>query len=129
MTSCGDPDFPRVLLITRNHPPLRGGMERLNARMFEALHSRNPTSALLGPPGAGRFVPEGACSGELADGSLMATILSSMTRGMGMARRTRPRVVLAEGEYRVIARNEGKMFERGFNVVTGVDGEIDVLAR
>lgn len=95
MTSCGDPDFPRVLLITRNHPPLRGGMERLNARMFEALHSRNPTSALLGPPGAGRFVPEGACSGELADGSLMATILSSMTRGMGMARRTRPRVVLA----------------------------------
>ena len=40
-----------------------------------------------------------------------------------------PRVVLAEGEYRVIARNEGKTFERGFNVVTGVDGEIEVLAR
>lgn len=40
-----------------------------------------------------------------------------------------PRVVLAEGEYRVIARNEGKMFERGFNVTTGVDGEIEVLAR
>ena len=40
-----------------------------------------------------------------------------------------PRVVLAEGDYRVIARNEGKMFERDFNVVTGVDGEIEVLAR
>ncbi len=37
-----------------------------------------------------------------------------------------PRVVLAEGEYRVIAKNEGKTFERGFNVVTGVDGEIEV---
>src|SRR4029079_352553 len=34
-----------------------------------------------------------------------------------------PRVVLAEGEYRVIAKNEGKTYERSFNVVTGVDGE------
>jgi hypothetical protein len=40
-----------------------------------------------------------------------------------------PRVVLAEGEYRAIARNEGKVFERGFKVITGVDGEIEVLAR
>ena len=40
-----------------------------------------------------------------------------------------PRVILAEGEYRVIAKNEGKVFERGFEVVNGVDGEIEVLAR
>ena len=40
-----------------------------------------------------------------------------------------PRVVLAEGEYRAIARNDGKMFEREFKVITGVDGEIEVLAR
>lgn len=40
-----------------------------------------------------------------------------------------PRVVLAEGDYRVIARNEGKTFEREFNVTTGVDGEIELLAR
>lgn len=40
-----------------------------------------------------------------------------------------PRVVLSEGEYRAIAKNEGKVFERGFNVVNGVDGEIEVLAR
>jgi hypothetical protein len=39
-----------------------------------------------------------------------------------------PRVILAEGEYRVIAKNEGKVFERGFNVVNGVDGEIEVVA-
>ena len=37
-----------------------------------------------------------------------------------------PRVVLAEGEYRAIARNEGKLFEREFKVVTGVDGDIEV---
>ncbi len=39
-----------------------------------------------------------------------------------------PRVVLAEGEYRAIARNEGKVFEREFKVVTGVDGDVEVLA-
>ena len=40
-----------------------------------------------------------------------------------------PRVILAEGDYRVIARNEGKVFERDFKVITGVDGEVEVLAR
>ncbi len=40
-----------------------------------------------------------------------------------------PRVVLAEGDYRAIARNGGRTFERDFTVVTGVDGEVEVLAR
>jgi hypothetical protein len=40
-----------------------------------------------------------------------------------------PRVVLAEGEYRAIARNEGKVFEHEFKVVAGVDGDVEVLAR
>jgi hypothetical protein len=40
-----------------------------------------------------------------------------------------PRVILSEGEYRAIAKNEGKVFERPFNVVNGVDGEIEVVAR
>jgi hypothetical protein len=40
-----------------------------------------------------------------------------------------PRVVLAEGEYKAIARNEGKSFERDFKVINGVDGEIEVIAR
>ncbi|HVV39790.1 MAG TPA: hypothetical protein VHC94_01855 [Nitrobacter sp.] len=39
-----------------------------------------------------------------------------------------PRVVLSEGEYRAIAKNEGKVYERAFNVVTGVDGEVEVVA-
>jgi hypothetical protein len=40
-----------------------------------------------------------------------------------------PKVVLSEGEYRAIAKNEGKVFERAFNVVNGVDGEVEVVAR
>jgi hypothetical protein len=40
-----------------------------------------------------------------------------------------PRVVLAEGEYHLVARNEGRTFQRDFKVITGVDGEVEVLAR
>jgi len=40
-----------------------------------------------------------------------------------------PKVVLSEGDYRAIAKNEGKVFERSFSVVNGVDGEVEVLAR
>ncbi len=39
-----------------------------------------------------------------------------------------PRIVLAEGDYHVIARNEGKTYQRDFKVITGVDGEVEVLA-
>jgi hypothetical protein len=40
-----------------------------------------------------------------------------------------PRVILAEGEYKVIARNDDKVYQQDLRVITGVDGEIEVLAR
>lgn len=40
-----------------------------------------------------------------------------------------PSIVLAEGEYRAIARNEGRAYEQGFNVVNGVDGEVEVSVK
>jgi hypothetical protein len=40
-----------------------------------------------------------------------------------------PRLVLAEGDYHLIARNEGKTYQRDFKVVNGVDGEVELLAR
>jgi hypothetical protein len=40
-----------------------------------------------------------------------------------------PRVILAEGEYRAVARNENRTYEREFRVIAGVDGEIEVLSR
>jgi len=40
-----------------------------------------------------------------------------------------PRVILAEGDYRAIARNDDRTYERTFKVITGVDGEVEVLAR
>ncbi len=40
-----------------------------------------------------------------------------------------PRVILAEGEYKVIARNDSKVYQHDVKVITGVDGEVEVLAR
>jgi hypothetical protein len=40
-----------------------------------------------------------------------------------------PRVILAEGEYKVIARNDNRTYQHDLRVITGVDGEIEVLAR
>jgi hypothetical protein len=40
-----------------------------------------------------------------------------------------PRVVLAEGEYRAVARNDNRTYEGEFRVVNGVDREVEVIAR
>jgi hypothetical protein len=40
-----------------------------------------------------------------------------------------PRVILAEGEYRVIARNNNRVYQRDLTIIPGVDGEIELLAR
>jgi hypothetical protein len=40
-----------------------------------------------------------------------------------------PRVILAEGEYRAVARNDNRTYEREFRVIAGVDGEVEVLSR
>jgi hypothetical protein len=40
-----------------------------------------------------------------------------------------PVVILAEGDYVAIARNEGRVYNRDFKVESGVDREVEVLAR
>jgi hypothetical protein len=40
-----------------------------------------------------------------------------------------PRVILAEGDYRVVARNDNKTYEDSFRVVNGVDREVEIIAR
>ena len=48
--------LPRVLLITRNLPPLCGGMERLNLHMARSL-SEWTNLTVIGPQGCNRFLP------------------------------------------------------------------------
>jgi hypothetical protein len=40
-----------------------------------------------------------------------------------------PRLILAEGDYHLIARNEGHTYQRDFKVINGVDGEVELLAQ
>ncbi|MGH6674095.1 MAG: hypothetical protein ACRECV_19270 [Xanthobacteraceae bacterium] len=40
-----------------------------------------------------------------------------------------PRLVLAEGDYHLIARNEGQTYQRDFKVINGVDGEVELMAK
>jgi hypothetical protein len=40
-----------------------------------------------------------------------------------------PRLVLAEGDYHLIARNEGRACQRDFKVINGVDGEVELSTR
>jgi hypothetical protein len=70
--------------------------------------------------------------GEKGGEALANTAWSVLTPGGDVIKESIgafPRVILAEGEYRAIARNEGKVFEREFTVVTGVDGDIEVQSR
>lgn len=85
----------RTLHITRNFPPLRGGMERLNAKMFEALSTHDDTSALVGPAGSSHYVKPGTRIKELPHGTMAATVLASIAKGITMARDMHPDVVLA----------------------------------
>lgn len=85
----------RTLLVTRNFPPLRGGMERLNARMFLHLLAQDPTSALVGPKGCALHVPPGTTVAEFSPTSLPLTVVAAIAHAMSMARRIRPRLVLA----------------------------------
>jgi hypothetical protein len=40
-----------------------------------------------------------------------------------------PRLVLAEGDYHLIARNEGHTYQRDFKVIDGVDSEVELMAQ
>jgi hypothetical protein len=40
-----------------------------------------------------------------------------------------PRMILAEGEYKVVARNDNKVYQQDLSVIPGVDAEVEVLAR
>ena len=70
--------------------------------------------------------------GESGGEALANTSWSVLTKGGDAVKESIgafPKVILAEGEYLAVARNDGRTYERNFRVVTGVDGEIEVLAR
>jgi hypothetical protein len=70
--------------------------------------------------------------GEPGGEALANTAWSVLTKGGDTVKESIgafPKVILAEGDYQVVARNDGKTYERSLKVINGVDGEIEVLAR
>lgn len=86
----GDP----VLLVTRNFPPLLGGMEKLNHRLLAGL--AGPWSPILcGPTGAATHVPEGVEVVEAPLVPLWRFLGRSLVAAVRRARWRRPRWVIA----------------------------------
>ena len=85
---------PRILHITRNLPPLVGGMERLNWHIADEL-SRYAQVQLIGPSGSAAQRPAAVPVTEVPLRPLPRFLLASAWQAVAVARRFQPHVVLA----------------------------------
>ncbi len=90
------PDTRRktILLITRNFPPIIGGMEKLNLRMFEGLAQRFNT-VLIAPKGAKPFAPQNTKVYESPSLNLPIFFLYAFFASIYLAIKLKPSVVMA----------------------------------
>lgn len=88
-----DTTKPSAMLITRNFPPLLGGMERVNRQLLEALR---PAWRLIlcGPAGCGAFTSETVIAQSKVR-PLPLFLLQTLCKAIVFAIRHRPRVVIA----------------------------------
>ncbi len=85
---------PRVLLLTRNFPPLLGGMERLNWHLAEEL-GRCCAVRLVAPAGSAARAPQGVAVHEVPLQPLRTFLVQATLRARREARSWRPDWVLA----------------------------------
>lgn len=85
---------PLGMLLTRNFPPLQGGMERLNQQMLDAL-GQQWEMILCGPAGASKFVSAGVRVCEVPIRPLWRFVATVAWQAVQQARRMSPRFVLA----------------------------------
>lgn len=86
------PEQPKLLFVTRNFPPLTGGMERLNHQAFKSLAVRHHVT-LCGPKGASRFLPGDSDVCEVPLAPLWRFLVGAQLEGLKLARRIRPNIV------------------------------------
>src|SRR5690554_3768090 len=84
----------RILIITRNLPPLVGGMERLNWHMADEL-SKYAEVKVIGPKGAAAIKPNNVELLEAPLKPLGLFLLISSLRALWLAIRWKPDVILA----------------------------------
>jgi phosphatidylinositol alpha-1,6-mannosyltransferase len=84
----------RVLLITRNLPPLVGGMERLNRHMALEL-AREFDVAVIGPRGCAPNLSSAIATREVPARPLWRFFGAALLQAIAVARHFKPNVVLA----------------------------------
>ena len=89
-----EPNRPRILLVTRNLPPLVGGMERLNWHMAEEL-ARIADVRVIGPAGSAALAPAGVDVREAPVKPLWKFLWRARQLARREARTWRPEIVLA----------------------------------
>lgn len=83
-----------ALLITRNFPPLTGGMERLTFHTYESLWEEY-RCAVVGPRGCSAYVRPGTHVAECQLSPLARFLGEAWIKSYLLARRHRPRLILA----------------------------------
>lgn len=89
-----EPNRKRILLVTRNLPPLLGGMERLNWHMADEL-AKHADVRIIGPAGAAAAAPVGVVIDEVPLKPLRKFLLHAQRQAWRVARTWKPDVVLA----------------------------------
>jgi phosphatidylinositol alpha-1,6-mannosyltransferase len=87
-------DSETSLLVTRNFPPLLGGMETVNRELLEVLATRG-RATLCGPSGSSEHVPAGVACHESALRPTARFLAGAMVDALHLARRNRARLVFA----------------------------------
>jgi hypothetical protein len=156
--SIGDAPIPPAQLAFQVFVPLQGNSEgRLvtNARGGELIRLPEGTYHVVSTYGDSNAIQRADVkveSGKITDATLhhraarvtlklvaaaggeafAGTAFSVLTPGGDVIREAIgafPQVILAEGDYVLIARQEGQVFSRDFKVESGLDRDIEVLAR
>lgn len=86
----------RILHITRNLPPLLGGMERLNCQLAIAM-SATATVEVIGPVGARAYLPDAIGLVEVPPAPLAAFMATAATAGWNAAKQPADIVLAGSG--------------------------------
>lgn len=89
----GDRLRPRIIVVTRNLPPLIGGMERLIHRMIMGMHDWADVE-VIGPAGFGQHLPADVGTHEVPIRPLWRFLLRAFEKALGVAQTFKPDVVI-----------------------------------
>lgn len=87
-------DLKKILIITRNLPPLVGGMERLNWHMADEL-SNQAQVHIISPKGSARMKPASVTLSEVPLKPLPLFLVAAFLKGLYAALNNKPNIILA----------------------------------